>query len=95
MTSPWAPRYIFITMGKRLNRVARQAVEAATPSTRVLAEQAGLHSVTVHRWRTGAVGVGPGSALKLARVIKRRALKLLELASRLEAVAEQEGGDSE
>ncbi len=82
-------------MGKRLNRVAKQAVEAATPSTRELAEQAGLHSVTVHRWRTGAVGVGPSSAVKLARVIKRRALKLLELASKLEAVAEQEGGDDE
>ncbi len=82
-------------MTDKLNRTAQEALESATASLRVLAEEAGLHKVTLAKWRLGTLGVGSASALKLAEALQRRALRLLELSGRLRARAEleQEGGD--
>ena len=82
-------------MSEKLNRTAKEALESATASLRVLAEEAGLHKVTLAKWRLGMLGVGPDSARKLAEALERRGLRLLELAGRLRARAEleQEGGD--
>ncbi len=80
-------------MGKRLDRATWQAIELATAATRELAEEAVLHSVTVHRWRAGTHSPGPGGALKLARVLRRRARRLAELADRMEAHARRAQGE--
>ena len=82
-------------MGEKLNPTTIEAIDAALASMQNLADEAGLHQTTLARWRTGACGVGPGSALKLARTLQRRAARLMEVAHRLGALAEQEGGDGE
>ena len=84
-------------MSETLEGLAKDAIESALCSLRVLAEEAGLHQVTLARWRTRAAGVGPESARKLAAVIERRALEMLRLASQLRAQAdlEHKGGSDE
>ncbi len=81
---------MYITVSKRLDRLAIDVLEAATASQRTLAEEAGLHYTTLTRWRSGEMHVGPESALRVAEVVRRRALSALELAARLEAEAESE-----
>ncbi len=85
-----SPAVIFVTVSQRLDRLAIDVLEASTASQRTLAEQAGLHYTTLTRWRSGEMHVGPESALRVAEVVRRRALRALELAARLEAAAESE-----
>ena len=61
----------------------------------MLAEEAELHPVTLARWRTGVLGVSAKSALKLAKALEARALRLMQMASRLRAHAELEKGVSD
>ena len=82
-------------MGKELNEAARAAIEAALASMQELADDAELSQATVGRWHTGAAGVGPDSALRLASVLKARAVRLLERAAELEALARTEKGGAE
>jgi len=84
-------------MTEQLNRITKEALAAATGSLRELAEEAGLHYVTLTRWRTLSANVSTGSALKLAEVLEKRAATVAGIAVRLRAQAEleQEGGDDE
>ena len=84
-------------MTEQLNRITKEALTAATGSLRELAEAAGLHYVTLTRWRTLSANVSTDSALKLAEVLEKRAANLAGIAVRLRAQAEleQEGGDDE
>jgi len=84
-------------MSDELNELIKQALDAATASLRVLAEEAGLHRVTLAKWQSGAAGAGADSAVRLAGALRARALRLLEVATRLEAQAkvERKGGDDE
>lgn len=83
----------YSSMREKLNQATQEAIEAGLASMQKMADETGVHQVTVNRWHTGAANVGPESAAKLARVLKGRAVKLLEAAARLEALAETEGGD--
>ncbi|MBI4540063.1 MAG: helix-turn-helix domain-containing protein [Gemmatimonadetes bacterium] len=82
-------------MDKRLNRAARRALDAALTSMRMLAEESGVHPTTVARWRVGLANVGPESALRLARVLRRRAARLVDAAERLKQAARKEGEHAE
>lgn len=84
-------------MSDKLNRLTKEALDAATASLRLLAEKAQLHKVTLAKWSSGTAGVGAPSALQLAEMLENRALRLLEAASRLKAQAELErkGDDDE
>lgn len=77
---------------ERLNRAVKEAIDFATASTRILADEAGLHISTLARWASGHRGASPAGALQLAGALKRRGLRLLELATDLEALARAEGG---
>ena len=80
-------------MTTKLNEAVADAIGAATASVRVLAEEAGLHISTLARWHIGARGASPSAALQLAGALRRRALGLLDLAARIEALAQTEEGD--
>ena len=80
----------FDSMGTQLTETLQEALSLATASLRVLADESGLHQTTLSRWRTGDISGKPESAVKLARVLHDRALRLLNLASRIEAMAETE-----
>jgi len=84
-------------MSDELNRLTREALEAATASLRVLAEDAKLHRVTLAKWHGESSGVRADSAIQLAESLRMRALRLLEAATRLEAQAkvERKGDDDE
>jgi transcriptional regulator with XRE-family HTH domain len=77
-------------MSEKLNQAAKNALDAASASLRELAEEAGVHKITFAKWSSGAANAGPRSALKLAEVLERRALRLLEASARLRAQAEHE-----
>ncbi len=81
-------------MTEKLNQAAKDALDAATTSLRELAQEAGVHKVTIARWSNRTANAGPDSALKVAEVLEKRALKLMEAAARLRAQAEveQKGG---
>lgn len=83
-----------ISMTARLDRLVREAIDAAVMTGRELAAAAGVHFVTVTRWRKGS-RVTPASALALARAIRRRAEAMLRRADALERQARKEGGDNE
>lgn len=83
------------SVSERLEGLAREAIEAAACSGRALAEEARLHPVTLARWRTGVLGVSAKSALRLAHALEARALRLMQIASRLRAQAELEKGVSD
>ena len=80
-------------MGTQLTKTLQEALSLAIASLRVLAAESGLHQTTLSRWRTGDIEATPESALQLAGALRERALKLLDLASRIEALAETERGD--
>ncbi len=80
----------YVSMSEKLNQAAKDALDAASASLRELAEQAGVHKITLAKWSSGAANAGPRSALKLAEVLERRALRLLEASARLRAQAEHE-----
>ena len=82
-----------ISVSKRLDERTVEAIEAATASLRSLARAAGLHYTTLTRWRKGQMSVGPESARALARALRERALRVLDLAARLEAQADKEDSD--
>ena len=82
----------YVSMSEKLNQAAKDALDAASASLRELAEEAGVHKVTLAKWSSGGANAGPRSALKLADVLERRALRLLGSAARLRAQAEQEKG---
>ena len=85
------------SMSEKLNRAAREAIEAALATLGDLADEAGLHQTTVARWRVSMSGTSPESAKKLADAIRRRALRVLDAAARLDAAADeaqQKGGDA-
>jgi len=84
-------------MSDELNRLTKEALDAATASLRVLAEDAKLHRVTLAKWHSGSSGIGTESAVQLAESLRARALRLLEAATRLEAQAkvERKGDDDE
>ena len=89
--------YHIVAMSDELNKLTKEALEAATASLRVLAEDAKLHRVTLAKWHSGSAGVGADSAVQLAESLQARALRLLEAATRLEAQAkvERKGDDDE
>ena len=93
MRHPGYGTYIVAMGTERLNQAVIGAVDAATASVRVLAEEAGLKANTVSRWVAGVRGASPAGASQLAKSLKVRALNLLELATELEALARAEGGD--
>jgi len=68
-------------------------MDAALASMQKLADEAGLHQVTLARWSSGRANVGPDSARKLAAVLKARGLRITELAARLKALADLEKGE--
>ena len=76
-----------VAMRKRLDRLTDRALDAATCSLRTLADETGLHYVTLSRWRAGTRGVGADSALVLATVIRERAERMRRVAGQLEAAA--------
>ena len=85
------------SMSEKLNRAAREAIEAALATLGDLADEAGLHQTTVARWRVAITGSSPESARKLAHALRRRALRVLDAAARLEAAsdeAQEKGGDT-
>ncbi len=85
------------SMSEKLNRAAREAIEAALATLGDLADEAGLHQTTVARWRVAITGSSPESAKKLADALRRRALRVLDAAARLEAAADEaqeKGGDT-
>ncbi len=85
---------LYITsMDERLSRAVEEALEATLASMQTVADEAGLHQTTLARWRMGTVAPSPESALKLASVLKARAVRLLEAAAHLEAQAQAEGGN--
>ncbi len=92
MTTP-SIYYYTIVVSDELNELIREALEAATASLRVLAEEAGLHRVTLAKWQSGVAGAGADSAVQLAEALQKRAARLLTVATRLEARAkiEKEG----
>ena len=85
------------SMSEKLNRAAREAIEAALATLGNLADGAGLHQTTVARWRVAMSGTSPESARKLAHALRRRALRVLDAAARLDAAADEaqeKGGDT-
>ena len=76
-------------MGKQLTETLGEALSLATASLRVLAAESGLHQTTLSRWRTGEIEATPESALRLAGALRERALRLLDLASKIEALGER------
>ena len=80
-------------MNEKLSRAVDEALEAALASMQKLADEAKLHQTTLARWRMGTVAPTPDSALRLAKVLNGRAVRLMEAAARLEALAEAKGGD--
>lgn len=78
-------------MGERVNRIIRQALRAATASVREIAVEARVGRITLARHVTGAMGVSPEIARKVARVLRRRGRRLLALAERLERALREEG----
>ncbi len=77
------------SMNEKLNRAAREAIEAALATLGDLADEAGLHQTTVARWRVAMSGTSPESARKLADALRHRALRVLDVAARLEALADE------
>ncbi|MDP2578210.1 MAG: helix-turn-helix domain-containing protein [Candidatus Palauibacterales bacterium] len=77
-------------MGERLNKAMNRALDRASMSLTTLAEEAGLHHITLRRWRMGTRNVGPDAALKVAKVLKRRSKELAKLAQKLEDIAREE-----
>ena len=74
-----------------------EAIEAALATLGDLADEAGLHQTTVARWRVSMSGTSPESARKLADALRRRALRVLDAAARLDAAADEaqeKGGDA-
>ena len=85
------------SMGEKLNQAAREAIETALATLGDLADEAGLHQTTVARWRVAITGSSPESAKKLADALRRRALRVLDAAARLDAAADEaqeKGGDT-
>lgn len=74
-------------MGEKVNRIMRKALKAVTASLREIAEEAGVHPVTLARHASRAMGVSPEIALKVARVLRRRGKRLAKLADELENAA--------
>ena len=77
-------------MGERLNKAMNKALDRASMSLTTLAEEAGLHHITLRRWRMGSRSVSPDAALKVASVLKRRSKELDKLARQLEKIAKEE-----
>ena len=84
------PVYKLLDMTKRLNQLMHRATEGAAVSIRKLAEEAGYHWTTFAKYREGTREVTPEAALALAKVLRRRGRKYLELADRLERLARTE-----
>ena len=84
-------------MSERLEQAAQEALRAAMVRLQDLAKEARLHQVTLSRWHTGATGISPERALRMATTLKARALRLLDLATELEVVArtEMKGGSDD
>lgn len=85
------------SMSEKLNRAARDSIEAALATLGDLADEAGVHQTTVARWRVAMSGTSPASARKLADALRRRALRVLDAAARLDAAADEaqeKGGDT-
>ncbi len=85
------------SINEKLNQAAREAIEAALATLGDLADEAGLHQTTVARWRVAITGSSPESAKKLAHALRRRALRVLDAAARLDAAADEaqeKGGDA-
>lgn len=87
-----APVLYSVSMSEQLGQLVREALEAGIASLRTLSEESGLHYVTLTRWRTGAINASPASAQRFARALRERAVRMLDLASRVEALAQLEGG---
>jgi len=62
-------------------------MNASIASLRTIAAESQLHYTTLTRWRSGESVPTPVSATRLADSIRKRALRSLELAARLEAEA--------
>ena len=77
-------------MGERLNKAMNRVLDLAPMSITKLAEEAGLHHITLRRWRMGSRSVSPDAALKVAKVLKRRSKELDKLARQLERLAREE-----
>jgi transcriptional regulator with XRE-family HTH domain len=73
-----------------LSMVAQNALKAATPSMRELAEETGLTYSTLRAWSAGARIPSAAHASTLARALKARAAKLEALAAELERAAGEE-----
>ena len=81
---------IIISVTTRLHSAVLAALEASIASLRTIPADSNLHYTTLTRWRSGESVPKPGSAAHLAEAIRERALRSLELASRLEAEAARE-----
>ena len=77
----------YVNMTETLERLAAEAINASICSVSRLADMAGLHKVTLTRWRTKETGVSATSAVKLAAAIESKATRMLQLAAGLRAQA--------
>jgi SOS-response transcriptional repressor LexA len=77
-------------MGKRLKELMFRATEEAAVSIVQLAQEAGYHWTTFAKYREGTREPTAEAAAALAKVLRRRGRRLLDLADRLEKLARSE-----
>lgn len=71
---------------------AQEAIQAATPSMRDLAEKTGIKYSTLRAWSAGHRIPSTDGAIKLADELERRCGRLSALAGELRAAAKARGG---
>ncbi len=76
-----------ISVTTRLHDAVLEALYGSLASLRTIAVESHLHYTTLTRWRSGESVPKPDSAAQLADALRKRALRSLELAARLEAEA--------
>lgn len=67
--------------------IAQKAIEAATPSMRQLAEQAGVNYSTLKAWSAGIRNPSPENARKLADALRQQGGEVSQLAEELKDAA--------
>jgi len=77
-----------MTPRKDMPVLMQQVLKEATPSLRELADETGLVYATMKAWSAGHRTPSAESAEIVAGAVRARALRLLELAERLEKAAQ-------